>query len=149
MTFSPGISLLQGQNLTLTLDSNPKVSKSLMECKHKTGKIVKGSKVLSMPNLRVQDSNFWNCTVTLDQKKSWFDMTLTVLGKRLYTLQLTSCSGIPGPHSALLLVTGSPGGSDGMAPDLSLAEVYPEGPSPLGSAVQQPRVCIQEGSVGK
>lgn len=39
-----------------------------------------GSKVLSMSNLRVQDSDFWNCTVTLDQKKNWFGMTLSVLG---------------------------------------------------------------------
>lgn len=148
MTFSPGTSLLQGQSLTLTLDSNSKVSNPLTECKHKKGKVVSGSKVLSMSNLRVQDSDFWNCTVTLDQKKNWFGMTLSVLGKRLHTLQLPSCSGIPGPHSALLLVPGSPGGSDGMALDPSLAEVYAEGPSPLGSAVQQPREYTR-GKCGK
>ncbi|EDK99775.1 T-cell surface glycoprotein CD4 precursor [Mus musculus] len=80
VTFSPGTSLLQGQSLTLTLDSNSKVSNPLTECKHKKGKVVSGSKVLSMSNLRVQDSDFWNCTVTLDQKKNWFGMTLSVLG---------------------------------------------------------------------
>ncbi|XP_021047194.1 T-cell surface glycoprotein CD4 [Mus pahari] len=80
VTFSPGTTLLQGQSLTLTLDINSKVSNPLIECKHKTGKIVKGSQVLSISNLRVQDSDFWNCTVTLDQKKNWFGMTLSVLG---------------------------------------------------------------------
>lgn len=144
MTISPGTSVLQGQSLTLTLDCNPKVENPLMECKHKRGKTVKGSKVLSMRNLRVWDSDFWNCTVTLNQKKSSFGMQLSVLGKRLHSLQLLSCSGIPGPPSGLLLVPGSPGGRDGMAPDPSLAEVYPRGPSPLGSAVQQPREYTRE-----
>lgn len=130
MTVSPGTTLLQGQNLTLTLDSNHKVSNPSIECKLKGGKIFKSSKVLFMSNLKIQDSDVWNCTVTLSQKKYTFDMKLSVLGKRLQTLQLPSCSGILGPHSALLLV---PGGSDGMAPDPSLSEVYPEGLSPLGS----------------
>lgn len=80
VTISPGTSVLQGQSLTLTLDCNPKVENPLMECKHKRGKTVKGSKVLSMRNLRVWDSDFWNCTVTLNQKKSSFGMQLSVLG---------------------------------------------------------------------
>ncbi|XP_052030806.1 T-cell surface glycoprotein CD4 isoform X2 [Apodemus sylvaticus] len=75
---SPGTSLLQGQNLTLTLES--KTENRLIECKHKGGKIVKGSKVLSMSNVRAQDSDFWNCTVTLNQKKHSFGMRLSVLG---------------------------------------------------------------------
>ncbi|GAB1291283.1 T-cell surface glycoprotein CD4 [Apodemus speciosus] len=74
---SPGTSLLQGQSLTLTLDS--KIDNPLIECKHKGGKIVKGSKVLSMSNLRIQDSDLWNCTVTLNQKKHSFGMKLSVL----------------------------------------------------------------------
>lgn len=78
VTISPGTSLLQGQSLTLTLDS--KINNPLIECKHKGGKIVKGSKVLSMSNVRIQDSDFWNCTVTLNQKKHSFGMKLSVLG---------------------------------------------------------------------
>ncbi|XP_034368097.1 T-cell surface glycoprotein CD4 isoform X2 [Arvicanthis niloticus] len=80
VTVSPGTTLLQGQNLTLTLDSNHKVSNPSIECKLKGGKIVKSSKVLFMSNLKTQDSDVWNCTVTLSQKKHTFDMKLSVLG---------------------------------------------------------------------
>ncbi|XP_028610380.1 T-cell surface glycoprotein CD4 isoform X2 [Grammomys surdaster] len=80
VTISPGTTLLQGQNLTLTLDSNHKVSNPSIECKYRGGKIVKSSKVLFVPNIRIQDSDIWNCTVTLSQKKHTFDMKLSVLG---------------------------------------------------------------------
>lgn len=83
VTFNPSTRLLQGQSLTLTLESHLKVLNSGIECKHKEHKgsnMVRDSKVLSMRNLRIQDSGIWNCTVTLNQKKQSFDMKLSVLG---------------------------------------------------------------------
>lgn len=80
VTFNPGTRLLQGQRLTLILDSNPKVSDPPIECKHRGSNIVKDSKAFSTHSLRIQDSGIWNCTVTLNQKKHSFDMKLSVLG---------------------------------------------------------------------
>lgn len=80
VTFNPGTRLLQGQRLTLILDSNPKVSDPPIECKHRGSNIVKDSKAFSTHSLRIQDSGIWNCAVTLNQKKHSFDMKLSVLG---------------------------------------------------------------------
>lgn len=79
VTASPDTRLLQGQSLTLTLDSS-KVTHPSIECKGPGNSIVKGSKTLSMPNLRIQDSGIWTCTVTQSQHKNNFDINISVLG---------------------------------------------------------------------
>ncbi|XP_059112885.1 T-cell surface glycoprotein CD4 [Peromyscus eremicus] len=80
VTASPDTRLLQGQSLTLTLDSSSKVTQPSIECRVPGNRIVKGSKTLSMPNLRIQDSGVWTCTVTQSQQKNNFDINISVLG---------------------------------------------------------------------
>ncbi|XP_036038491.1 T-cell surface glycoprotein CD4 [Onychomys torridus] len=80
VTASPDTRLLQGQSLTLALDSSSKVTSPSIECRGPGNRIVKGSKTLSMPSLRIQDSGIWTCTVTQSQQKNNFDINISVLG---------------------------------------------------------------------
>ncbi|KAL6032311.1 hypothetical protein STEG23_026267 [Scotinomys teguina] len=80
VTASPDTHLLQGQSLTLTLDGSSKVTNPSIQCKGPGNRIVKGSKTLSMPNLRIQDSGIWTCTVTQNQQMNEFVINISVLG---------------------------------------------------------------------
>ncbi|OBS76317.1 hypothetical protein A6R68_17246 [Neotoma lepida] len=80
VTPSPDTRPLQGQSLTLTLDSHSKVTNPSIQCKGPGNRIVKGSKALSVPNLRIQDSGIWTCTVTQNQENTKFDINIAVLG---------------------------------------------------------------------
>ncbi|XP_051011305.1 LOW QUALITY PROTEIN: T-cell surface glycoprotein CD4 [Acomys russatus] len=80
VSIKPGTSLLEGQSLTMTLDTSPKVANPSIECKGPGNRIVKNAKVLSVPDLRTQDSGSWPCTVSLNQKENKFSIKILVLG---------------------------------------------------------------------
>ncbi|XP_051029194.1 T-cell surface glycoprotein CD4 [Phodopus roborovskii] len=80
VTASPGTRLLQGQSLTLSLDISSKVTNPSMQCKGPGNGVVKGSKVFHVPNVRIQDSGIWTCTVTQNQKKEIVSINISVLG---------------------------------------------------------------------
>ncbi|XP_020013799.1 T-cell surface glycoprotein CD4 isoform X2 [Castor canadensis] len=71
--------LLQGQNLTLTLEG-PSGSSPLMKCKSPENRIISGAKVLSAYMLNVLESGTWTCTISQDQKELQFDIKIQVLG---------------------------------------------------------------------
>uniref|UniRef100_A0A8C2M767 T-cell surface glycoprotein CD4 n=1 Tax=Cricetulus griseus TaxID=10029 RepID=A0A8C2M767_CRIGR len=79
VTVSPDTRLLQGQSLTLSLDSSSKVAKPSFECKGPRNGVATHSKV-SVPNLRIQDSGTWTCSVTQNQKKETVKINIVVLG---------------------------------------------------------------------
>lgn len=146
MTASPDTRLLQGQSLTLTLDSS-KVTHPSIECKGPGKSIVKGSKTLSMPNLRIQDSGIWTCTVTQSQHKNNFDINISVLGKRLPPCSLLLAQELPALTLLFSWFWELLEWVTGMYPDPSLAEVCPEVPSPFRSLLQQPRGVFKKEGV--
>ncbi|KAL1790520.1 T-cell surface glycoprotein CD4 [Sigmodon hispidus] len=80
VTARPDYHLLQGQTLTLTLDCSPKVTNPSIQCTSPKSRLIKGSKTLSVPNIKTQDSGTWTCTVTQNQEKEKFDINISVLG---------------------------------------------------------------------
>ncbi|XP_040595345.1 T-cell surface glycoprotein CD4 isoform X2 [Mesocricetus auratus] len=80
LTVSPDVRLLQGQTLTLRLDSSSKVTNPSMKCSGPGDRVVTDSRVYSVPNLRIQDSGIWTCIVTQNQKKETVNIDISVLG---------------------------------------------------------------------
>lgn len=83
MTVSPGTHLLQGQSLTLTLESSPKVNDLSIECTCPRKRNFKSPKAITVPNLSIQDDGTWQCTVTVNKQKDTLSIKIFVLGKRL------------------------------------------------------------------
>lgn len=83
MTVSPGTHLLQGQSLTLTLESSPKVNDLSMECTCPRKRNFKSSKAITVPNLSIQDDGTWSCKVAVNKQSDTLSMKISVLGKRL------------------------------------------------------------------
>lgn len=75
----PDTSLLQGQSLTLTLES-PVNLKSPMECKRPGNRNFKVTKDFSVPSLGIQDSGTWHCTLVVAEEPLVFNITILVLG---------------------------------------------------------------------
>lgn len=80
VTVSPGTHLLQGQSLTLTLESSPKVTDFSIECTSPRKRHFKSTKALTVPNLSFQDDGTWSCTVALNKQSDTLSMRISVLG---------------------------------------------------------------------
>ncbi|CAO2606584.1 T-cell surface glycoprotein CD4 [Lemmus lemmus] len=81
VTVSPGTHLLQGQSLTLTLESSPKDTFSI-QCTSPRKRNFENPKALTVPNLSIQDSGTWPCTVEVarNKQKETFSIKISVLG---------------------------------------------------------------------
>ncbi|XP_075838904.1 T-cell surface glycoprotein CD4 [Microtus pennsylvanicus] len=82
VTVSPGTHLLQGQNLTLTLESSPKVNDISMDCTSPRKGNLKSSKAkaITVPNLSIQDEGTWSCKVAVNKQSDTLSMKISVLG---------------------------------------------------------------------
>nr|XP_048300158.1 T-cell surface glycoprotein CD4 isoform X1 [Myodes glareolus]XP_048300159.1 T-cell surface glycoprotein CD4 isoform X1 [Myodes glareolus] len=80
VTVSPGTHLLQGQSLTLTLESSPKVNDLSIECTCPRKRNFKSPKAITVPNLSIQDDGTWQCTVTVNKQKDTLSIKIFVLG---------------------------------------------------------------------
>ncbi|XP_038176055.1 T-cell surface glycoprotein CD4 [Arvicola amphibius] len=80
VTASPGTHLLQGQSLTLTLESSPKVTDFSIECTCPSKRNFSSSKALTVPNLSIQDNGIWSCKVVLNKQNDTLSMKISVLG---------------------------------------------------------------------
>ncbi|XP_057634959.1 T-cell surface glycoprotein CD4 [Chionomys nivalis] len=80
VTVSPGTHLLQGQSLTLTLESSPKVNDLSMECTCPRKRNFKSSKAITVPNLSIQEDGTWSCTVAVNKQSDTLSMKISVLG---------------------------------------------------------------------
>ncbi|KAH0521249.1 T-cell surface glycoprotein CD4 [Microtus ochrogaster] len=80
VTVSPGTHLLQGQSLTLTLESSLKDKDFSMECASPRNGDFKSSKAITVPNLSIQDHGTWSCKVALRKQSDTLSMKISVLG---------------------------------------------------------------------
>ncbi|XP_045443657.1 T-cell surface glycoprotein CD4 [Pipistrellus kuhlii] len=82
LDFQNRIQLLQGQSLTLTLESPPGRNPSV-EWKGPGNRERSRGKSLSLSRLEFQDSGTWTCTVSLDTNKLMFEINILVLAFRM------------------------------------------------------------------
>ncbi|KAM5262591.1 T-cell surface glycoprotein CD4 [Ctenodactylus gundi] len=87
LTATPGPQLLQGQDLTLTLQGPPGSNPSV-QFKGRRNEAFSGVKHISVPKLEPLDSGVWTCTVSVERKTLLLDINISVLGlqKRSVTL---------------------------------------------------------------
>lgn len=98
---SSNIRLLQGQQLTLTVEA-PSGSSPSVQWKGPGSKSKGSGQRLSLPGLDVQESGTWTCTISQNQKTVVFNINILVLGKRgASPLQSPLC--LSGRHTRPLL----------------------------------------------